>query len=139
MLWGRRREMRDWLWNVRNQGKPYFGSKLGSTLHHLFTSRCKCLLILATKLGMILYRKGINPRNLIGTIGTHLQRDAPRWCSRSARGVCRPGLCCLTTLTQLPTPSTQSPTPLTQSPAPCFCYHPPPPFLPIAYTFLMYI
>ena len=50
-------------------------------LHHLFTSRCKCLLILATKLpilGIILYRKGINPRSLIGTIGTHLQRGGVR-------------------------------------------------------------
>jgi hypothetical protein len=56
---------------------------LGGAVHHLITSRCKCLLILATKLpilGIILYRKGINPRGLIGTIGTHLQRDAPRWC-----------------------------------------------------------
>ena len=42
-------------------------------LHHLPTSRCKCLLILAIKLpilGIILYRKGINPRSLIGTIGS---------------------------------------------------------------------
>src|SRR5882757_4371765 len=52
-------------------------------IHRLFTSRCKCLLILATKLsilGIILYRKGINPHCVIRTTGTHLQRDAPRWC-----------------------------------------------------------
>ena len=55
-----------------------------SIVHHLFTSRCKCLLILAAKLpilSIILYRKGINLRSLIGMIGTHLQRDAPRWCT----------------------------------------------------------
>ena len=55
-------------------------------VHYLFTSRCKCLLILATKLpilGIILYRKGRNPRSLIGAIGTHLQRDAPRWCTHT--------------------------------------------------------
>jgi len=59
---------------------------LTTIIHHLFTSRCKCLLILATKLpilGIILYRKGINPRCLIGTISTHLQRDAPGWCTTS--------------------------------------------------------
>ena len=51
-----------------------------TTSLHLVVS---AYLILATKLpilGIILYSKGINPRSLIGTIGTHLQRDAPRWC-----------------------------------------------------------
>jgi len=66
-------------------------------LHHLFTSRCKCLLILATKLpilGIILYRKGINPRSLISTIGTHFQRDAPRWCKINL-GPSNPCVCIL--------------------------------------------
>ena len=63
----------------------------------IYTSRCKPLLILAIKhddfipfkyhfnvflpiLGIILYIKGIIPRSLVGTINTHLQWDAKRWC-----------------------------------------------------------
>ena len=50
-------------------------------LHRLFISWRLTAYVFLPILGITLYKKGIIPRSLIGTINTHLQRDAKRWCS----------------------------------------------------------